>query len=122
MFGGAAASAVKPILILYTFCVTMTAFLQNSPRRAATAPSPDDGRVARVLEHLRANVAATTEDQIHITEVPAPPFHEGARASFMKKLLSAAGLRVDSDAAGNVIAEFPGASEDLVMVVSHLDT
>jgi len=100
----------------------MTAFLQNSPRRAATAPSQDDARVARVLEYLRANVTATTEDQIHITEIPAPPFHEGARAAFLKKLLSGAGLRVDSDAAGNVIAEFPGASEDLVMVVSHLDT
>jgi acetylornithine deacetylase/succinyl-diaminopimelate desuccinylase-like protein len=122
VFGGAAASAVKLIFILFTFCVIVTASLQNSPRRAAAALFADDGRVARVLEYLRANVAATTEDQIHITEIPAPPFHEGARAAYMKKLLSAAGLRVDSDAAGNVIAEFPGASEDLVMVVSHLDT
>lgn len=86
------------------------------------APAQDDARVSRVLESLRASVAATTEDQIQITEVPAPPFHEGARAAHMRKLLTAAGLRAELDPAGNVVAEYPGSSTDVVMLVAHLDT
>ena len=87
-------------------------------------PSPDDGHVARVLEYLRATVAATTEDQIHITEVPAPPFHEGARAAYMKKLLSAAGLRVDSDAVQGVASTLASVNSDRVVEdveVPHVD-
>ena len=40
----------------------------------------------------------------------------------MKKLLSAAGLRVESDAAGNVIGEWSGSSPEIVMLTAHMDT
>ena len=53
-------------------------------------------------------MSATTEEQIRITEIPAPPFQEATRAAYIKKLLSAAGLRVETDATGNVIGELPG--------------
>jgi tripeptide aminopeptidase len=102
--------------------MAMTLFPQNLLRGAGVAPAEDDARVNRVLESLRASVAATTEDQIQITEVPAPPFHEGARAAHMRKLLTAAGLRAELDPAGNVVAEYPGSSMDVVMLVAHLDT
>ena len=100
----------------------MTLFPQKLLPGAATAPTEDDARVSRVLDSLRASVAAITEEQIHITEIPAPTFHEAARAAYMKKLLSAAGLRAELDPAGNVVAEYPGSSADVVMVVAHLDT
>ena len=100
----------------------MTAFIQNLTRKTAAAALQDDARVAQVLEFLRANASAATDEQVRITEIAAPPFHEGARAAYMKKLLSAAGLRVEIDATGNVIGEYAGASQDIVMLAAHLDT
>jgi len=100
----------------------VTAFIQNLTRKTAAAALQDDVRVAHVLEFLKANAAATTEEQIRITEIAAPPFHEGARAAYMKKLLTAAGLRVDMDGTGNVIGEFEGTSPDIVMITAHMDT
>jgi len=88
----------------------------------AAAALQDDARVAHVLEFLRADASATTDEQIRITEIPAPPFHEGARAAYMKKLLSAAGLRVEIDGTGNVIGEYAGASQEIVMLAAHMDT
>jgi len=88
----------------------------------AAAALQDDARVAHVLEFLRADASATTDEQVRITEIPAPPFHEGARAAYMKKLLSAAGLRVEIDGTGNVIGEYAGASQDIVMLAAHMDT
>ena len=83
---------------------------------------PNDPRVARVLEILRASGKATTEEQIRITEIPAPPFQESVRAAYMKKLLASAGLRVETDDTGNVIGEWAGTSPDIVMLTAHLDT
>ena len=100
----------------------MTAFIQNFTRKTAAASLQDDARVARVLEFLKTNASSTTEEQIRITEIAAPPFHEGVRAAYMKKLLTAAGLRVDMDATGNVIGEYTGTSQDIVMVTAHMDT
>ena len=100
----------------------MTAFIPNLTRKTAAAALQDDARVAHVLEFLKANASATTEEQIRITEIAAPPFHEGARAAYMKKLLTTAGLRVDMDATGNVIGEFAGTSPDIVMLTAHMDT
>ena len=100
----------------------MTAFIQNFTRKTAAAALQDDARVAHVLEFLRADASATTDEQIRITEIPAPPFHEGARAAYMKKLLSAAGLRVEIDGTGNVIGEYAGTSQDIVMLAAHMDT
>jgi len=100
----------------------VTAFIQNFTRKMAAAALQDDARVAHVLEFLRADASATTDEQIRITEIPAPPFHEGARAAYMKKLLSAAGLRVEIDGTGNVIGEYAGASQDIVMLAAHMDT
>src|ERR1700738_1161696 len=40
----------------------------------------------------------------------------------MKKWLPASGLRVEMDAVGNVIGEYAGASQDIVMLTAHMDT
>jgi acetylornithine deacetylase/succinyl-diaminopimelate desuccinylase-like protein len=100
-----------------------------SPRAAGVAgerPAQEltaDSRVQRALELLKDSAGATTEEQIRITEIPAPPFHEEKRAAYLRKLLGDAGLRVESDSAGNVIGELPGANaNDVVLVTAHLDT
>jgi len=113
---------VKRYFLLCAIGIAVTAFTQNLTRKTAAAALQDDARVAHVLEFLRANASATTDEQVRITEIAAPPFHEAARAAYMKKLLLAAGLRVEIDATGNVIGEYAGASQDIVMLAAHLDT
>jgi tripeptide aminopeptidase len=113
---------VKHYFLLCAIGIVVTALIQNLTRKTAAAALQDDARVTHVLEFLRANASATTDEQIRITEIAAPPFHEGTRAAYMKKLLTAAGLRVDIDASGNVIGEYAGTSQDVIMLAAHLDT
>jgi tripeptide aminopeptidase len=113
---------VKRFLILLTAGVAVTTFLQNLSRKAAAADMQSDPRIARVLEILKSGATATTDEQIRITEIPAPPFQESERAAYMKKALAAAGLRVDTDSTGNVIGEWPGTLPDIVMITAHMDT
>jgi tripeptide aminopeptidase len=113
---------VKRYFLLCAIGIAVTAFIQNFTRKTAAAALQDDARVAHVLDFLRIDASATTDEQIRITEIPAPPFHEGARAAYMKKLLSAAGLRVEIDGTGNVIGEYSGTSQDIVMLAAHMDT
>jgi len=113
---------VKRVLILFALGVLVTSFIQNFARKAAASGAPDDPRIARVMRILRDGVSATTEEQIRITEIPAPPFQESARAAYMKKLLTGAGLRVETDDTGNVIGEWPGTSPEIIMIAAHMDT
>ena len=113
---------MKRFLLLFAIGMALTPFLQNLTRKTGAAQIPNDPRVSRILDFLRSSSPATTEEQIRITEIPAPPFQEGIRAAYMKKVLAAAGLHVESDAIGNVIGEFPGSSPDIVMVIAHMDT
>ena len=100
----------------------MTSFIPNFSRKPSASSVANDPRVARVLEILRSSASATTEEQIRITEIPAPPFQETARGVYMKKLLAASGLHADTDDIGNVIGEWPGTSPDIVMLTAHMDT
>jgi tripeptide aminopeptidase len=100
----------------------VTSFIQNFSRKAAASDTPTDPRVTRVLEILRGSANAMTEEQIRITEIPAPPFQENVRGAYMKKLFASTGLRVETDDIGNVIGEWPGSSPDIVMLTAHLDT
>jgi len=100
----------------------MTSFIQNFSRKAAASDAQSDPRVARVLEILRGATNAATEEQIRITEIPAPPFQESVRAAYMKKLFASTGLRVETDDVGNVIGEWAGTSPEVIMVTAHMDT
>jgi tripeptide aminopeptidase len=113
---------VKRILLLITLGVVVTSFIQNFGRKTAASTVPTDPRVARVLQILREGVNATTEEQVRITEIPAPPFHESVRAAYMKKLFVASGLRVEMDDIGNVIGEWAGTTPDIIMITAHMDT
>ena len=69
------------------------------------------------------NLNWINDEQIRLTEIPAPPFQESQRAAAFKELLSADGLNVHIDATGNVIGELPGMNQNEVIVLSaHLDT
>jgi len=74
---------VKRFLTLLTLGVAVTSFIQNFSRKAAASDMQTDPRVARVLEILHDTANATTEEQIRITEIPAPPFQENVRGAYM---------------------------------------
>src|SRR6202040_1351530 len=77
-----------------------------------------DGRVKKALALLAAGVNATTDEQVRITEIPAPPFHEAARGAYLAKLLTGAGLNVHTDELGDVIGERAGSSPNDVVIVA----
>lgn len=82
-----------------------------------------DPRVSRALAWLADNASWVTEEQVRVTEIPAPSFHESARAAYVRKLFNSYGLRVSSDDTGNLIGERPGAIDnEIVLISAHLDT
>jgi acetylornithine deacetylase/succinyl-diaminopimelate desuccinylase-like protein len=83
----------------------------------------DNPRVQTALEWFRKNQSWIDEQQIRLTEIPAPSFQEERRAEAVKALLAAEGLAIHSDKLGNVIGELPGANpKEVVLVTAHLDT
>jgi tripeptide aminopeptidase len=82
-----------------------------------------DKRVAKAMAWLDKNTDWITDQQVAITEIPAPEFAEKERGAYVAKVLAANGLTVQTDSVGNVIGEREGATEkDVVLVVAHLDT
>ena len=83
-----------------------------------------DPKVQEALEFVRINEPKIIEEQIRLTEIPAPPFHEQQRAQAYKKLFEERGLRnVRIDEVGNVLGERPGNGPEPHLVFSaHLDT
>jgi acetylornithine deacetylase/succinyl-diaminopimelate desuccinylase-like protein len=85
--------------------------------------STGDKRVARALELVDRNGAWMTQQQIRITEVSAPTFHEQKRAELLRKVFESAGLKPRIDSTGNVVAEYAGADPNsVILVAAHLDT
>lgn len=82
-----------------------------------------DPTCARAIEWIDKNAAWVTDQQIRLTEIPAPEFKEARRGDALRKLFEANGLRVRVDKIGNVIGERPGSSsKDVILLVAHLDT
>ena len=82
-----------------------------------------DARCARGLAWIDKNVDWVTDQQIGLTEIPAPEFNEGPRGELLKKIFEASGLKVRTDIVGNVIGERPGKdSRSVVLFAAHLDT
>jgi len=83
-----------------------------------------DPKVQQALEFVRTNEPKIIEQQIRLTEIPAPPFHEQQRAEAYKQLFQQRGLgNVRIDGAGNVLGERPGNKSKPHLVFSaHIDT
>jgi acetylornithine deacetylase/succinyl-diaminopimelate desuccinylase-like protein len=92
---------------------------------AAQSPIPSTHpRVKAALDILKADNAWTLQQQIELTQIPAPPFKESVRAAEFKRRLEGVGLRnVRIDEVGNVIAERRGVGNGpTVLIEGHLDT
>lgn len=94
-------------------------------------------KTKEIIKTLRANPqveaaiqTAVTEqekriaDQIKLTEVPAPPFHEEERAKVLLQMFKEYGLTdVKQDAIGNVIGRRKGSGNGPTLVIgAHIDT
>ena len=83
-----------------------------------------DARVIEAMEQLRLREPANIEEQIRITEIPAPPFMEDERAAYYVEQLRSRDLEdayIDSE--GNAIGVRRGSGDGPVLLISaHLDT
>jgi tripeptide aminopeptidase len=118
-------STVKPIL-LWVILAAMPVRSPSAPQDSRTL-SPSlafDGAGVRIaLAWFPRNLAWINDQQVRLTEIPAPPFQEAQRAAALKALLASSGLQVQIDKTGNVVGELPGANEkEIVMLGAHLDT
>lgn len=92
-------------------------------RQTFSSPLPENAQVRAALEWFAHHLTAINDEQVRLTEIPAPPFQEGPRAVAIKSMLASAGLNVHIDKTGNVIGELRGANEkEVVMLSAHLDT
>jgi acetylornithine deacetylase/succinyl-diaminopimelate desuccinylase-like protein len=96
---------------------------QAAGGQAEAAPPALDPRVARALDWFERNADWITAQHIRISEVPAPPFQERARAVLLRRLMEGLGLRLRLDELDNLIGERPGSdSKSVVILSAHLDT
>lgn len=84
----------------------------------------ESSTIKEALKQIKLDEQLTIEDQIALTEVEAPPFHEDERGKFFAEKLRTLGLtNVRTDAEGNVIGTRPGSGNGPRLVIgAHLDT
>ncbi len=80
--------------------------------------------VKAAFEHLDRNFDRTVEELVYLTEIPAPPYKEAARAKAYEAKFKEVGLKnAHIDAEGNVVGERTGSGGGPVLVLAaHLDT
>jgi len=99
------------------------ATLSARPTDDALAKLAGDPACARALQWIDKSAAWSTDQQVRLTEIPAPEFAESRRAQAFSELLAASGFSVRTDKTGNVIGERPGSdANSVVLLAAHLDT
>lgn len=118
--------ALVCVILWGVILLTMPARSLTVPQKPRSMPAlrlADSPEVRSALDWLARNVNWINEQQIRITEIPAPSFQEGQRAAAVRTLFAASGLEVEVDKTGNVIGTFPGTSDkEAVLLSAHLDT
>ncbi len=91
---------------------------------AAYAAILENPKIIKTLEDIKADDDRTLAEQKRITEIPAPPYKEKARAEYYLRRFQELGFTDASiDAEGNVIGLRKGSGGGPKLVVSaHLDT
>ena len=112
--------------------VLRAVFLVALSALGTSAQHPAELAAGRVMSHAGYLTAAQGIDRdydrfvrelIELTEVPAPPFHEDARAGAFMRLARASGITtLEKDDEGNVLMLRRGGGDPLLVVAAHLDT
>lgn len=83
----------------------------------------DSRELAPARAFIVADDARTLSQQCELTQIPAPPFREGARADRMAELMADSGLDgAQTDGAGNVLGWWGAGRAAPLVVSAHLDT
>ena len=92
--------------------------------RAAFSPIIDEPRVQAALKSIALAEPESIQEQIRLTEIPAPPFMEKERAEYFLGLLQQRGMQhAYIDTEGNVIVRRKGSGKGpLLVIAAHLDT
>jgi tripeptide aminopeptidase len=97
--------------------------LSQASRQANSNGLAENSHVQIALDWFEKNQGWIEEQQIRLTEIPAPSFQEEKRAAAVTELLASAGLQTHTDKLGNVIGELQGSSDkEMILVTAHLDT
>jgi tripeptide aminopeptidase len=121
---GAGISITNRVKLVSICCIfSVMASLSTRAAEDSIEKLAREATCARAIEWIDQNASWVTDQQIRLTEIPAPEFKEARRGEAVRKLFEASGLRVRIDKIGNVIGERPGSvSKDVVLLVAHLDT
>ena len=116
--------AVSVILLIMPIRPVVPFPADHTANQAVTSSQlPDRPQVRAALDWFGSHRSWIDDEQARLTEIPAPPFQESERAAAVKVLLSAIGLEVSADKAGNVIGLLRGpADKEVVVLSAHLDT
>ena len=97
--------------------------LSQAARSNSASSLAEQPRVRTALQWFGKNLKWISDEQVRLTEIPAPSFQEQKRAAALAAVLRAEGLTVYTDDIGNVIGELHGADEkEIVLLAAHLDT
>ncbi len=97
--------------------------LPQAARSLTSFSLADRPQVHTALGWFAKNLKWINDEQMALTEIPAPSFEEEKRAAAVKAVLIAEGLPVHIDKMGNVIAELRGANDkECILLAAHLDT
>jgi tripeptide aminopeptidase len=97
----------------------------NAAVEAASQSVIAASKVRKALADIKADDAAAFAEQKHITEIPAPPFKESVRGSYLLQRFRELGLKDAAiDAEGNVIGlrRGSGAGRPKLVISAHQDT
>ena len=117
--------AVKPFLVCAILLImpVRSAAPSHVSSQTLTPRLSDNPKVRAALDWFVPNLSWINEQQVRLTEIPAPPFQEAARAAALQKSLAEIRLSAEIDKVGNLICELRGANEkEVVLVSAHLDT
>ncbi len=81
-----------------------------------------DTRIQQAFRFITQHSSQIEADQIHLTEIAAPPFGESARAEAFAQELTQLDIRPVTDTLGNVIGAYENFNRNPVVAGAHLDT
>jgi tripeptide aminopeptidase len=97
--------------------------VSHAARQSPPLSLADHAQVRKALDWFADNRTWIDEQQVRLTEIPAPSFGEEKRAAAVEQLFAAEGLAIHTDKIGNIIGELRGHNEqEVVMITAHLDT
>lgn len=111
-----------------TALLSLASLMLASPGLAAPGPEAilKTKTYAAAVHVLDRDHDRLVQEIVALTEIPAPPFKESARAAAYREMLTNAGLAdVETDDEGNVMGVYRGtgpAGGPVVMIAAHLDT